>query len=214
MNRTPLYPLFADLAGRAVLVVGAGPVAARKVTRLLECGAHVAVVGQEPCEELERRARDGVVSLDRRPYSPADLEGKWLVVAATDDAALNKAIARQAADALTFCNVADSLQLCTFQAPSVVRRGQLQLAVSTAGTCPALAKRLRERLERDFTPAYADLVEGLRELREHLRLRYADDPGRRRHLLESFLDSGAPALLLEKDDRKGFLAELRRWKSL
>ncbi|MFW6189144.1 MAG: precorrin-2 dehydrogenase/sirohydrochlorin ferrochelatase family protein [Planctomycetota bacterium] len=208
-----LYPMFAELAGRGVLVVGGGSVAARKVRRLLETGARVTVVAPAVCDQVAELARDGALVLHKRTYEEQDLEGVWLVVTATDDEELNRTVSEAAVDRRIFCNVVDQPHLCTFQVPALVRRGMLQVAVSTAGASPALAKRLRRELEERFGPEYAQLLVSLLELRRHYQREYEDDPRRRRELLESFLDSGAPELLLQEDDPDAFFAEVEKWKS-
>jgi siroheme synthase-like protein len=208
-----LYPIFTDLAGRGVLVVGGGTVAARKVRRLVQAGARVTVVAPELCAGLRETAADPHVDVMKREYRSADIEGKWLVVAATDDEELNRRVSAEAAAARIFCNVVDQPELCTFQVPARVRRGLLQIAISTGGASPALAKRMRKRLEREYGPAHADLLEALLELREHFKSKYPDDQGRRRHLLESFIDSPVPGLILEQEEPDLFFAEVERWKS-
>lgn len=208
-----LYPIFTDLAGRGVLVVGGGTVAARKVRRLVQAGARVTVVAPELCAGLRETAADPHVDVMKREYRSADIEGKWLVVAATDDEELNRRVSAEAAAARIFCNVVDQPELCTFQVPARVRRGLLQIAISTGGASPALARRLRVELEDQFGPAYALLLETMADLREHVQAKYPDRPKRRRELLESFLDSSAPALLLEKRDRQAFQREVERWKT-
>ena len=118
-----------------------------------------------------------------------------------------------AAEARIFCNVVDQPELCTFQVPAVVRQGLLQIAISTGGASPALARRIRQELEKQFGPAYEELLDGLLELRNCLRQKYPLDAARRRELLESFLDSPAPKLLLEQLDSHSFAIELEKWKS-
>ncbi len=137
----------------------------------------------------------------------------WLVIAATDDPELNRKVFADAAKARIFCNVVDQPQLCTFHVPAVVRQGLLQIAISTGGASPALAARIRRELEEQFGPAYGELLEGLLELRNCFRKKYPEDAGRRRELLESFLDSPGPNLLLEQLDSHSFAVELKKWKS-
>lgn len=209
----PLYPAYLDLSGRPVLVVGGGDVAARKVRRLLECGARVTVVSPEISTKLQQMAKNEDLDLLRRAYRSEDMDGRWLVVAATDEEEINRTVSSDAEKEGIFCNVVDVPDLCSFQVPAVVRRGLLQLAISTGGASPALARRLRIELEDQFRPAYAHLLEALAELREHVQAKYPDRPKRRRELLESFLDSSAPALLLEKRDREAFQREVERWKT-
>jgi precorrin-2 dehydrogenase / sirohydrochlorin ferrochelatase len=206
-----LYAAFLNLQGRPALVVGGGKVAGRKAASLLEAGAIVTVVTPRVCKSLENDiARFAWV---KREYRASDLDGQWLVAAATDDPRVNKQVSEDAARARVWCNVVDAPELCTFQAPSVLSRGLLQIAVSTGGASPALARRIRKRLETEFGPAYGEFIDSLADLRRHVRAKYPEDEACRRRLLEGFLDSSAQALLLERGDREAFQRELERWKS-
>jgi len=209
-----LYPIYLDLAGREVLVVGGGTVAARKAAALLACGALVTVVAPRLCERMRETLRGEAVTHLQRGYREADLRDKWLVIAATDDPGLNRTVSEDAARARLFCNVVDQPGLCSFQVPAVFRRGLLQMAVSTGGAGPALAKRIRMELERIYGEPYGKLLEALGELRAHLQDKYPQDRARRRRLLESFIDSEAVDSFLKGGDTQAFLDELERWKSL
>ena len=139
-----LYPVFLDLRDRSVLVVGGGPVAARKAKGLLKAGARVTVVAPA----FSRAFPKAVRRLKRR-YRASDVRGNLLVVVATDDGALNVRIARQARSAGALVNRADDAGDCDYHVPSVFRKGGLAVAVSTGGTSPALARRIRlDLLER------------------------------------------------------------------
>lgn len=208
-----LYPIYADLTGRAVLVVGGGVVAARKVGALLKRQIRVTVVAPEICPELQKLTDHSGLMIHQRSYRTGDLAKHWLVIAATDDSQLNQKVFAQAAEARIFCNVVDQPQLCTFQVPAVVRQGLLQIAISTGGASPALARKIRQKLEGQFGPAYGELLEGLLELRNCFRQKYPLDTARRRELLESFLDSPGPNLLLEQSNSHSFAIELEKWKS-
>jgi len=135
------YPVFLDLRGRQVVVIGGGRVATRKVAGLREAGARVRVIAPQ--------VRAGVAAdrIERRRYRRGDLVGAVLAFAATDARAVNRAVAREARRLGIPVNVADSVEDCTFLAPARLRRGNVQIAVSTGGTSPRLARRLRERLE-------------------------------------------------------------------
>ncbi len=208
-----LYPLFLDLTDRPVLLVGGGQVASRKAASLLERGIPVTTVGTEIYPQLANLSENPLLTIHQRPYDSADLSGHWLVIAATDDSELNRRIFTEASDACIFCNVVDQPELCSFQVPAVVRRGLLQIAVSTTGASPALAARIRRQLEDHFGPAYAKLLDGLLELRLCFQARYPQDIGRRRELLQDFLNSAAPELLLKRADPRAFAVELEKWKS-
>ena len=208
-----LYPIYADLTGRSVLVVGGGVVAARKVGALLERQTQVTVVSPEICPELQELRDDSGLVIHQRSYRPGDLSEHWLVIAATDDSELNQKIFAEAAEARVFCNVVDQPELCSFQVPAVVGRGPLQIAISTGGASPALAKRIRQQLQEQFGPAYVQLLAGLLELRGYFQKKYSQEPARRQKLLEAFLDSEAVDLLLKHSDLQSFTVELARWKS-
>ncbi len=142
-NRPPYYPLFLDLNGKPVLIVGAGKVALRKAKGLLEAGARVTVVAPAWDAGFERLP----VRLLRRAFRPSDLRGACLVFTAANVRAVNRAVAREAARRGIWANVADSLEECDFLVPARVRRGRLQIAVSTGGESPRMAAELRRRLE-------------------------------------------------------------------
>ena len=162
------YPAFIDLRGRRCVVIGAGPVAGRKVTMLLKSGAKVTVVSPESTAALARLAKDGDVEWRRRAYQPGDLSGAWLAIAATDDAKVNRQIADEAEAKHVLLNVVDKPDLCTFIAPSVVQQGDLTIAISTAGKSPAMARKVREEMERYFPPEYGVLLDIAGEVREML----------------------------------------------
>jgi siroheme synthase-like protein len=212
-EQAALYPLYLDLRGRAVLVVGAGRVAARKVGPLLTAGAQVTVVAPDVSEEFDTFAGRAGITIEIRPFTHSDLDGKWLVIAATGSADINRWVSELAERARVFCNVVDDADLCTCHVPAVVRRGMLQLAISTGGASPALAAHLRRRLEREFGPAWAELLEALLVLRRHYRTKYPDDAATRSRLLKEFVESSAPALLVEAGDGEAFARELERWKA-
>ena len=162
----PPYPVNLLVEGRPCLVVGGGAVAARKVSGLRTSGAKVHVVATAVGDEV--RTQPGV-TWDERPYRRSDLEGRMLVIAATDDSATNAAVYQDAEAAGVWVNGADDPAHCSFTLPSVVRRGDLQITVSTAGRSPALAVWLRERFEAEMGPEYAVLLDLLAEERESIR---------------------------------------------
>jgi precorrin-2 dehydrogenase/sirohydrochlorin ferrochelatase len=219
-----LYPAYLCLAEREVLGVGGGAVALRKVFPLLRAGARVTMVAPKvkPCEGLSdprgarKRSRSQGskprLKILRRRYRSTDLKGKWLVIAATDCAQVNQRVSEDAAREKIFCNVVDQPELCTFQVPAVARRGLLKIAVSTSGASPALARIIRRRLEKEYGPPYARLLSALLGLRRHFQRKYPDNGARRRRLLEAFLKSPAPALVLKRGDPEAFRREVRQWK--
>jgi precorrin-2 dehydrogenase/sirohydrochlorin ferrochelatase len=156
----PLYPVALDLNGRTCLVVGGGAVALRKVRGLLAVGADVRVIARDAVE-MPAGAR-----VHLRGFEDGDIDGNTFVVAATADRELNARIARLARERGVWVNVADDPAAGDVILPAVARRGALQIAVSTGGASPALARRLRERLEDEFGPEYGDLVALLARLRD------------------------------------------------
>jgi precorrin-2 dehydrogenase / sirohydrochlorin ferrochelatase len=160
------YPVNLVLDGRRCLVVGGGKVALRKVEGLLACGGRVTVVALSVDPGL--RALDGL-TIEERPWRPEDLEGMWLVIAATDDPAVNRAVYDAGQRAGVWVNGADDPANCSFTLPSVVRRGDLQVTVSTGGRSPALATWLRRRLEGAIGPEYAVLLDLLATERDGLK---------------------------------------------
>jgi precorrin-2 dehydrogenase/sirohydrochlorin ferrochelatase len=174
------YPMFVDLEGRRCLVVGGGPVATEKVEKLLDHGAAVRLVTPEMTPELEAIAAGGRLhELHRRTYRPEDLEGCFLVIAATNLDAINRMVWQDAEARNMLCNVVDVPPLCNFIVPSIVRRGELALAISTGGASPVVAKHIRRELEATYGQEWQALVELLRELRDELKDRYLDMPSRR-----------------------------------
>ncbi len=163
---TNLFPMFLKLEGRQVLVVGAGRVGEPKIAGLLDTGAHIRVVALEATPAVREWARDGKIDLDLRAFSTDDLVGAFLVVVATSSRTLNERIYHDAERRGVLCNVVDVPDLCDFFYPSVVRRGDLQIAVSTSGKSPSLAQKIRQQLERQFGPGYAAWVAELGETRK------------------------------------------------
>jgi len=162
------YPLFLHLAGRRCLVVGGGQVAEKKVESLLRAGAQVTVVSPELTPRLAALAAARTIECHQRPYMPGDLAGCFLAYAATSDEHAQSAIAVEAGTAGVLLNVVNRAQLSDFIAPAIVERGDLCLAVSTAGASPALAKRIRQDLEKAFGSEYELALELLGRLRRHL----------------------------------------------
>jgi precorrin-2 dehydrogenase/sirohydrochlorin ferrochelatase len=163
-----LFPMFVKLAGRQVLVVGAGAVGEAKIRSLLDTGAQIRVVALQASPVVREWADAGTIDLEERAFAPADLEGIFLVVAATSSRELNEFIFGEAQHRGILCNVVDVPELCDFFYPAVVRRGDLQIAISTAGQSPLLAQRIRKRLEQQFGPKYAEWVAQLGKLRREV----------------------------------------------
>lgn len=163
---TSLFPMFMKLNDRAALVVGAGKVGEPKIAGLLETDARIRVVAIEATAAVREWAQEGKIQLELRPYRSSDLEDVFLAVVATSSRTLNERIYGEAQVRRVLCNVVDVPDLCDFFYPSVVRRGDLQIAVSTAGQSPSLAQKIREQLEKQFGPGYDAWVSELGETRK------------------------------------------------
>ena len=189
------YPItLVGLENTRCLVVGGGEVAARKVTALREAGARPVVVSPALCEVLRQQAERGEIDAVWRAYRPGDLNGARLAIAATDDPAINEAVWRDAQAIGCLINVVDYPARCNFHVPATVRRGALTLSVSTGGTSPLLARRIREVLDQEFDAAYEPFLALLGEARPLVQARVAD-VGRRKALWEALLDSEILGLL-------------------
>jgi precorrin-2 dehydrogenase/sirohydrochlorin ferrochelatase len=182
MNTASLFPMFLKLEGRNCLVLGAGSVGEQKIRSLLDCGARIRVVAPAASAAVREWASIGALTWLQRTFESADLDGVFLVVAATSDVEVNHAIYREAQERGILCNVVDDPPHCDFYYPAVVRRGQLQIAISTAGLSPALAQRIRKQLEAEFPPAYGMWLENLGSRREALFSAGGDPELRRQHL--------------------------------
>jgi siroheme synthase-like protein len=165
------YPLILDLAGRRCVVVGGGAVAERKVEGLLAAKAAVTVVSPKLSEALEARVARREIEVERRRYRRGDLAGASLAFVATGDTRLAAAIAREGRSQGVWVNAADDPEHCDFFLPSVLRRGPLLVAVTTGGGSPALARAVREEIERWLPDDYAELAETVAEVRRELRAR-------------------------------------------
>lgn len=176
---TSLFPMFLKLEGKHCLVVGAGKVGEPKIGGLIDTGARIHVVAVDASDTVRDWAAAGKIQLDLRAFSPEDLEGKSLAVIATASNTLNELIYREASRRGVLCNVVDVPEYCDFFYPAVVRRGDLQIAISTAGKSPSLAQKLRQQLERQFGPGYAEWLDQLGETR---RLILASDLDKERKL--------------------------------
>jgi precorrin-2 dehydrogenase/sirohydrochlorin ferrochelatase len=164
--------------------VGAGNVGEPKIAGLLETGARIRVVALRATSLVREWAQAGKIELDLRPFSVEDLDGVFLVVVATASRSLNERVYREAQRRGVLCNVVDVPDLCDFFYPSVVRRGDLQVAISTAGKSPSLAQKLRQQLEKQFGPGYESWVTELGETRQ-LILASDLDKARKLELLHS-----------------------------
>jgi precorrin-2 dehydrogenase/sirohydrochlorin ferrochelatase len=163
-----MFPMFLKLEGRRSLVVGAGAVAEGKIRSLLESGASVQVVAPRAVSQVQKWACEGTIGWNARCFQPHDLDGAFLVIAATSSPEVNAQVFNGAREKKVLCNSVDDPEHCDFYYPAVVNRGDLQIAISTNGRSPALAQRLRQELEEQFGPEYEAWVKELGEAREEL----------------------------------------------
>ncbi len=166
MLDTPVYIACLRLSGRRCLVVGGGEIGLEKVEGLLACGGEVTLIAPEAGAELSRLAEEGSITWERRAYAgAADLEGVFIVIAATDDTDANIGIYEDAERRAMLVNVVDVPPLCNFILPAIVRQGSMAIAISTQGASPALAKRMKREISDQFGEAYAELAVILNEVR-------------------------------------------------
>jgi len=183
--RQNLLPIFIKLADRQCLVVGAGSIAADKISLLIEAGARVRVVAPAANARVEELAFAGKIEWAQREFSPDDLADTFLVIAATSDNAVNRAVFLEARNRGILCNSVDDPPHCDFYFPAVVRRGDLQIAISTAGESPALAQRLRQELEACLDESAGDWVHLVGALRRKILAAHPPSEQRKKllHLL-------------------------------
>lgn len=164
----PLLPVFVKLAERRCLVVGAGPVALQKIENLLECGAKIEVVAPLAVEKIHSLAKTGAVDLKLREYQTSDLDGAFFVIASTNKPEVNHAVYREAQERNIMVNAVDDPPNCDFYFASVVRRGDLQIAISTTGKSPAFAQRLRKVIDALLPEHTAQWLEQLGQRRRKI----------------------------------------------
>jgi siroheme synthase-like protein len=181
-EKIPLFPIFVKLTKRRCLVVGAGKTAEEKIPTLLRCGASVVVVAPAATRAIQGWAAENKIIWEQRRFEARDLDGLFLVVVATPVKTLNRTVFEQAQQRRILCNVVRDRSLCDFYYPALVRRGPLQIAISTAGHSGALAQRLRKQFEAQFGPEWESWLRWLGEARSSL---YDDplSPKRRRTML-------------------------------
>ncbi len=163
------YPIFLNIEGKKCIVVGGGEVAERKARILAEHGAVVTVISTRICDKMAKLAEDGAIHISMRDYQTGDLEDALVVIAATDDPVVNEAVAREGKETRALTNVVDGPEISDFIVPSLLRRGDISIAVSTSGKSPALSRKIRTDLEQSFPQEYASLALLISEVRRELR---------------------------------------------
>jgi uroporphyrin-III C-methyltransferase/precorrin-2 dehydrogenase/sirohydrochlorin ferrochelatase len=207
-----LFPLFSDLKGRRVVVIGGGEVASRKVQLLLEASANVRVGAPSISQELLELQKAGRIDVVAGTFEPAWLDDAWLVIAATDSQLVNADVSAAAHARRLFCNVVDDAELSSFQVPSIVDRSPIVVAISSSGTAPVLARRLREQLESLFDHSLGSLAALAARYRDHIKTRRSDLK-QRRSFYDWLLDGPVSALLRQQrtaEAEQALKAELDR----
>ena len=190
------YPVFLELGGRRVVIVGGGTVAARKAEAVLKAGARLVVVAEKIGEVL-RGLCSGTAELIESKYSKDYLVGATLAIAATDNEELNKRIYKDCQELEVLCNVVDSPEFCDFFVPAVVKRGDLQIAIGTEGRSPAYAGHIRKKLENIITEKHGEFLAELEAIREHI-IKAVPDPAERKALSGELVDDASFEYFVEK----------------
>lgn len=194
------FPIFMDLEGRDCLVVGGGSVAARKAGLLVRAGARVEVVAPVLCQALQAQLDDGKISYQPRTFEDADIEKKVLVIACTDQQVVNQRVSELAKQQNVPVNVADQPELCSFLVPSIIDRSPVQVAVSTGGHSPVLARLLRARLESYVPAAYGRLAKLVESFRDQVKQRFSRVEQRRQFWENALQGEVAELLFAGRDD--------------
>lgn len=190
------YPLFLDLRNRSCLVVGGGSVGTRKAETLVRCAADVTVISHEFSKELKDLGEKGNPLLLNKEYDMSDLDGMFLVFAATSRRELNERIGKDAEKRGILYSVADDPDKSAFITPSVIEQGDLTIAVSTGGQSPALARKLRKDLETQYGPEYAEFLRIMGMVRKRT-LEKGHDPEIHKHQFRQVIDRDVPAMIRE-----------------
>jgi precorrin-2 dehydrogenase/sirohydrochlorin ferrochelatase len=203
----PYYPILVYLAGRKVVVVGGGNVAQRKIESLLQYEAEVLVVARELTTRLRDYIKEEKITYLGREFQKEHIKGAMLVIAATDDAGLNRLVSTCARDSGCLVNAVDQPGDCTFIVPSVLKRGDLLIAISTSGKSPALARKVREDLEKHFGEEYEILLNLMGNLRKEILSRGLGQEENKR-IFEHIVNSGVLKMIREKnwEDLGSFLS--------
>ncbi len=176
------YPIFLNLNKKKCVIIGGGKVAERKCSSLIKTGAEITLISPEITKKLENYCKKGLIRHKRREYMSSDLNRVFLVIAATDSSEINKRVFGDATRLNGLINVVDNPSLCTFIVPSLIRRGDLTIAISTGGASPAVAKAIRKELELLYGPEIALYLKRLKEIRLKAMKEIPDKKARERFL--------------------------------
>jgi siroheme synthase-like protein len=208
----PYYPIYIDIEDRAVLIVGGGAVCARKAETMVRYGGRVTIVSPEITDEIAAWERDGALAVRRKMYEESDLDGASIVIASTDDQCVNARVARDCRRRRIPVNVVDVTHLCEFIVPAIIEKGSIQIAISTGGKSPALARTLKEDMQRMIGPEYAEVNDLLGTLRKSAKSVLPTDVDRKR-FFDGIIAAGVLVLLREGRRREAFEAVARACQS-
>ena len=180
------YPIMLRLEGKKVVVIGGGRVAERKVSGLLGTGSLITVISPQATDELKGLASSGLIEWHEKSFSKVDIEGAFLIFAATNDNVLNQSI-KMAASNQQLVTIADDPEGSDFHVPSQIQRGRLSIAVSTGGASPTLARKIREQLEHQFDEHFEEYLEFLFTARQRI-LKEVKDPSRKGKILKAIVN--------------------------
>jgi precorrin-2 dehydrogenase / sirohydrochlorin ferrochelatase len=176
----PYYPIFLDIEDHDVVIIGGGPVCERKAETMMKYGARVTIVAPDLTEQIRQWAAAGVLKIRQKKYEANDIDGASIVIASTDDEDVNTRVASDCRKRKIPVNVVDVTHLCEFIVPAIVEQGSIQLAVSTGGKSPALARTLKEDLQKFVGPEYAEINDLLGTLRPSAKKVLPTDVDRKR----------------------------------
>ena len=208
MKRFPYYPIFLDIENRAVVIIGGGNVCARKAETMMNYGARVTVVSPDFTEEIEAWAAAGRLAIRRKRYEASDLDGSNIVIASTDETSVNEQIAADCRARRIPVNVVDVTHLCEFIVPAIFEKNGIQIAISTGGKSPALARTLKEDLQRTIGPEYAEVNDLLGTLRKSAKSVLPADVDRKR-FFDGIIAAGVLDMLRDGRRRDAFEAVAR-----
>jgi precorrin-2 dehydrogenase/sirohydrochlorin ferrochelatase len=211
-----LFPIFVNLKNRLCTVVGGGNVALRKILALLECQASVRVIAPTSIQRIVHLSHAKNIDLCEQPYQKRDIMNSFLVIAATNDAEVNKQIYQDCMALQILCNVVDHPDLCHFYVPAVYTCGDLKIAISTNGISPALAKKIKAELSEMYSEEFLPYLKYLRKIREAVKLKIAEE-SKRKEILEKivydpdFLSQCKNEHFCQEIDQLDFFKEVEQW---
>ena len=208
----PYYPIFLDIEERPVVIIGGGEVCARKAETMMKYGAHVTIVSPAFTAEIQQWAREGKLALREKRYDAGDLDGANIVIASTDDTTVNEQIAADCRARRIPVNVVDVTPLCEFIVPAIIEKGSIQIAVSTGGKSPALARTLKEDLQRTVGPEYAEVNDVMGTLRDGAKSVLPTDVDRKR-FFDGILAQGILDMLRDGRRREAYATIARACES-